>query len=457
MKSAFLPVAITCALALACGGSMPTTPNETGPETCDNGKDDNGDKKVDCADPKCFSSAKCKVAVERCDNGVDDDNNGNTDCLDGACAGADCGAGCVCSNMARTESNCGDGQDNDSDNLTDCADFDCRMRPPCGGTAGGSGTAGSSAAGGGTSGTAGGGTSGTAGGGTSGTAGGGTSGAAGGGSTGAEICNDGLDNDGDRAVDCSDSNCTGTAACVQLADGAACVSSSQCASGLCKTEASVGYPNGYCTNAGACTNGTTTGCHGGLCLSGQCRATCTGNGLGPGGKCRVGYACADHDYSASTPNVCVSLCTSDSECAGSSGSFGCNAMTKYCEQKTSPGAGYGAPCNFHSDCQSQYCLPSSNFGGGYCAGDCRADLNNCGPGGYCQWNASEGDNVGICLQSCSSPGAVCRSNPVTYTCRNDSYGAQMGRMCMCSFPGTPCSSDSDCCSSFCGLSTGQCN
>jgi len=487
MKSGFIWVALTGALAFSCGSGAPNGNNVTGPETCDNGKDDNGDKKVDCADPKCFSSPKCKVSVERCDNGVDDDNNGNTDCLDMACQGADCGYGCRCDNMARTEITCADSQDNDSDNLTDCADPDCRNVSPCGTGAGGgsSGNAGGSGAtAGGSGGTAGGsggtagGSGGTAGGsggtagGSGGTAGGvgataggvggtagGSAGTAGGntagGMAGAENCTDGLDNDGDRAVDCADSNCVGTAMCVALRDGDACVTNAQCAGGRCQTEAAVGYPSGYCTNAGACTNGTSTGCNGGLCVMGQCRATCTGNGMGPGGRCRTGYACSDTDFNPGTPNLCVAMCTSDAECAGASGSFGCNAMTKYCEQKTSPGAAYGAPCNFHSDCQSQYCL-RGNLSGGYCVGDCRADLNNCGPGGYCQWNPSEGDNVGLCLQSCQTVGALCRNNPVSYVCKNDSYGVQMGKMCMCNFAGTPCGSDSDCCSNFCSLATSTC-
>ncbi|MBL8955396.1 MAG: hypothetical protein JNK82_31770, partial [Myxococcaceae bacterium] len=253
MKPGFAFVALLGALGLSCSGAPPVVPVELGPETCDNGKDDNGDKKVDCADPKCFSSAKCKIAVERCDNGVDDDNNGNTDCLDAACEGFDCGAGCVCRNQSRSESSCGDGQDNDADNLTDCGDFDCRMTPPCGGTAGGSGTAGSGTAGSGTagsgtagSGTAGSGTAGSGGvgggssgtaGGSSGTAGGGTGGTAGGGMmTGPENCADGVDNDGDRAVDCVDTSCAGTSACVNLPDGAACTANAQCAGGLCNNE-----------------------------------------------------------------------------------------------------------------------------------------------------------------------------------------------------------------------------
>ncbi|MBL8950478.1 MAG: hypothetical protein JNK82_06855 [Myxococcaceae bacterium] len=131
-------------------------------------------------------------------------------------------------------------------------------------------------------------------------------------------------------------------------------------------------------------------------------------------------------------------------------------MSKRCEQKVSPGGGYGAPCNAHTDCQSKFCLPAPNFAGGYCAGDCRGDSNNCGPQGYCQWNAAEGDIVGVCHQSCSSAGGLCRTTPVDYICKPDTYGAQMGLLCMCNFPGTPCGTDSDCCSNFCSVATNTC-
>src|SRR3954470_11502055 len=105
MKSHLLPAALASVIALSCGGTNPG-PGPLGPETCDNGKDDNGDGKTDCADPKCFTNAKCRVKVELCDNGVDDDGNGDTDCLDLACAGQDCGFGCTCNNLMRTESSC---------------------------------------------------------------------------------------------------------------------------------------------------------------------------------------------------------------------------------------------------------------------------------------------------------------------------------------------------------------
>jgi len=50
----------------------------------------------------------------------------------------------------------------------------------------------------------------------------------------AEVCNDGIDNDCDGAVDCADSNCSGDPGCACLPSGASCTSNSQCCSNNCK-------------------------------------------------------------------------------------------------------------------------------------------------------------------------------------------------------------------------------
>src|SRR6185436_19636863 len=50
-----------------------------------------------------------------------------------------------------------------------------------------------------------------------------------------EVCNDGVDNDGDGFTDCADSNCTGSPSCNPTcsAKGASCTSNSQCCSNKC--------------------------------------------------------------------------------------------------------------------------------------------------------------------------------------------------------------------------------
>jgi len=65
-------------------------------ELCDNGADDDGDGLVDCADPDCATAAPC-LPPEQCGNGLDDDGDGHADCADVECSGtATCmGSECV--------------------------------------------------------------------------------------------------------------------------------------------------------------------------------------------------------------------------------------------------------------------------------------------------------------------------------------------------------------------------
>src|SRR5213075_610927 len=83
---------------------------------------------------------------------------------------------------------------------------------------------------------------------------------------GTEICGNGKDDNCNRLVDCNDPACAVDGGCGSgfgLPNGAACTFSAQCLGGFCRTEASTGAPNGYCTNTGSCTrdsNGVSTGC-----------------------------------------------------------------------------------------------------------------------------------------------------------------------------------------------------
>jgi hypothetical protein len=96
------------------------------PEICDNGIDDDGDGKTDCADPKCMNSPMCKPL------------DCSTCIVDAYCCtiAASCGAGCTCAADAAggcmpAEMDCGDGTDNDGDGQIDCADSDCASAPGC--------------------------------------------------------------------------------------------------------------------------------------------------------------------------------------------------------------------------------------------------------------------------------------------------------------------------------------
>jgi hypothetical protein len=63
---------------------------------------------------------------EICNNGIDDDGDGRIDCADTECPDATtCGAGCLCNGNGPTELACADGIDNDNDDAVDCNDTDC--------------------------------------------------------------------------------------------------------------------------------------------------------------------------------------------------------------------------------------------------------------------------------------------------------------------------------------------
>jgi hypothetical protein len=58
-----------------------------GVEICNNGVDDDDDGLIDCADPDCMASLACRpgMGTEICDNGVDDNGDRLTDCADPQC------------------------------------------------------------------------------------------------------------------------------------------------------------------------------------------------------------------------------------------------------------------------------------------------------------------------------------------------------------------------------------
>ncbi len=58
-----------------------------GHEICNNGIDDDDDGLVDCQDPDCFADPTCIVhpGTEICDNGIDDNGDGLVDCSDPQC------------------------------------------------------------------------------------------------------------------------------------------------------------------------------------------------------------------------------------------------------------------------------------------------------------------------------------------------------------------------------------
>jgi hypothetical protein len=124
--------------------------DETAPETCDDGADQDCDDLIDCADDDCSAGESCGAFGRACAAGAcicpggtdgpetmcgdarDDDCDGAIDCADTECEGRVCGAegqqcsggACVCPGGG-TETACGDAIDNDCDGLVDCGDPNC--------------------------------------------------------------------------------------------------------------------------------------------------------------------------------------------------------------------------------------------------------------------------------------------------------------------------------------------
>jgi Putative metal-binding motif len=55
-------------------------------EVCNDGQDNNCDGKIDCADPSCVFAPNCNPTAEVCNNQLDDDFDGKIDCQDPDCA-----------------------------------------------------------------------------------------------------------------------------------------------------------------------------------------------------------------------------------------------------------------------------------------------------------------------------------------------------------------------------------
>jgi hypothetical protein len=99
---------------------------------CNDGKDNDCDGKIDCADPDCASAPncapKCVPSAEVCNDGKDNDCDGKVDCEDPDCASSPSCTTCV---KEMDWEYCGDGIDNDCNGLTDCDDPGCQATLFC--------------------------------------------------------------------------------------------------------------------------------------------------------------------------------------------------------------------------------------------------------------------------------------------------------------------------------------
>lgn len=443
---------------------------------CQDGVDNDKDTKIDCSDSDCAATSVCMGLTETCNDQIDNDGDQQIDCLDVDCDQRSCGVGCVCSSSKANETECADGSDNDRDGLTDCTDTaDCAGKPSCNGASAEIGKCGdgldndndnltdcadtadcpnNAACG--------------------------TGCICNGGAKKetmcgdtldndfdqkadcadadclnvlTETCGDGKDNDCDGAIDCADTLCSSQPSCTVIQDGSPCVSDAQCAGGKCLTEALTGTPGGACSNSVSCNVTANTGCNGGRCVeSGAfdlCRASCTGTGVSGAGACRAGFACYDPDSTTTNGNnYCRPMCTADSQCTGAGTNYGCNPWSKLCESKDKALTKYGGPCSANSACESGICAvadaPNDLNPGGYCRGLCNKTVGGCGGDGFCFYDPSWGDNVGVCYDGCTSS-AQCRTGE-RYSCQNPGVGANI---CYCRGLNFDCSSNGQCCSGRC--------
>lgn len=93
-------------------------------EECADGRDNDCDGRVDCADSDCAAGTFC-TGMEVCDNEIDDDFDGISDCADPDCVNQE-----VCGCNPQTEV-CTDGVDNDCNGIIDCADPVCLGQEGC--------------------------------------------------------------------------------------------------------------------------------------------------------------------------------------------------------------------------------------------------------------------------------------------------------------------------------------
>ncbi|MEA2700005.1 MAG: hypothetical protein QOI66_4276, partial [Myxococcales bacterium] len=106
------------------GGATTCPPGN--PENCTNGRDDDCNGRIDCADPACFGNRACiTIGQEVCNNGLDDDEDGLIDCADPDCIG-----NTACRPNMGMEI-CDNGKDDNGDRLIDCSDPQCVKFPGC--------------------------------------------------------------------------------------------------------------------------------------------------------------------------------------------------------------------------------------------------------------------------------------------------------------------------------------
>lgn len=375
-------------LGLAALGCSPPVPNNPpAAEDCGNAVDDDGNGRVDCADPACFRDARCAPAVEVCDNGVDDDANGQADCADTVCGSSiscapgveqcaggvdedrdgktDCeDADCTGSAACLPREGCRNNADDNGNGLVDCADADCASDPACP-------------------------------------------------SAEATRCTNGADDDGDGATDCSDADCA--TACSDAENTEAACSNGQdddgdgkadCADGSCVTTL-------YCSRESACADGQDNDKDG--------KTDCADPDCGPAAPC-VGTAelCADgldNDLDGKTD------CADTLDCNTKSCGTGCTCRAGVRSEATCTD---GIDNDFDGvpDCQDDDCVGLSSCNGTSAeAGKCADGLDNDADGKTDCADTADCPNGASCGTGCQCQSLLKRETACGDGLDNDGDGA----------------------------------
>jgi hypothetical protein len=98
--------------------------------SCDDGKDNDGDRLVDCIDPDCTEICNTPPIPPACESSCDGKVCGDDGC-EGSCGECQTGAQCFNGRCITHDEECDNGIDDDNDLAIDCADLDCKMHDNC--------------------------------------------------------------------------------------------------------------------------------------------------------------------------------------------------------------------------------------------------------------------------------------------------------------------------------------